>query len=90
MLGGLLLCWLGLLPLGALAVLDTNLGNQTIERVSACLCIFILKPAGWMREEGRAVTSRCESRRSLCGGRVSVCQRSLHSQAASISSDTGH
>ncbi|KAI0709625.1 legume-like lectin [Fomitopsis betulina] len=31
MLGGLL-CWLGLLPLGALAVLDTNLGNQTIER----------------------------------------------------------
>ena len=36
MLGGLSLCWLGLLPLGALAVLDTNLGNQTIERVSVC------------------------------------------------------
>ena len=58
MLGGLLLCWLGLLPLGALAVLDTNLGNQTIERVSVCLRCFMLKPDIRMRVSERAATSR--------------------------------
>ena len=46
MLGGLLLCWLGLLPLGALAVLDTNLGNQTIERVSIS-CLSGVQAACW-------------------------------------------
>lgn len=56
MLGGLLL-WLGLLPLGALAVLDTNLGNQTIEWVSELTPILAWTPSA----EGTRVSSarRC-------------------------------
>ena len=72
MLGGLLF-WLGLLPLGALAVLDTNLGNQTIERVS-CFSVFSRCKrmlGSWTREEDEDVwvCGVCRERAGMPRGR---------------------